>query len=196
MTVMTRVLDAERDSRTDHELVAACLNGDETAWHQLIDRYTRLIYATALKLGLTREEATDIFQAVCLDLVNELPRLRDPQALPMWLMQVTRHKAVKWKRKSERYVPDEASRREQMPAPDQDMPDSFITDLQKTQAVREAVEALSSRCRQMVQMLFFEDPPRPYREVASELGVAVGSIGFLRSRCLDKLRAALERIGL
>jgi RNA polymerase sigma factor (sigma-70 family) len=196
MTVMTRVLGAERDSHTDHELVAACLKHDEAAWHQLIDRYTRLIYSTALKLGLTREEATDIFQAVCLDLVNELPRLRDPQALPMWLMQVTRHKAVKWKRRSERYVPDEASRSEQMPAPDQDMPDSFITDLQKTQAVREAVEALSSRCRQMVQMLFFEDAPRPYREVAAELGVAVGSIGFLRSRCLDKLRAALERIGL
>jgi RNA polymerase sigma factor (sigma-70 family) len=196
MTVMTRVLGAERDSRTDRELVTACLNGDEAAWHELIDRYTRLIYATALKLGLTREEATDIFQAVCLDLVNELPRLRDPQALPMWLMQVTRHKAVKWKRKSERYVADEASRSEQLPAPDQDMPDSFITDLQTAQAVREAVAALSARCRQMVRMLFFEDTPRPYREVAAELGVAVGSIGFLRSRCLDKLRAALERIGL
>jgi RNA polymerase sigma factor (sigma-70 family) len=196
MMLMTRVLGAERDSRTDQELVAACLQGDEAAWHQLIDRYTRLIYSTALKLGLTREEATDIFQAVCLDLVNELPRLRDPQALPMWLMQVTRHKVVKWKRKSERYVPDEPSRSEQMPAPDQDMPDSFITDLQKTQAVREAVDALSARCRQMVQMLFFEETPRPYRDVAAELGVAVGSIGFLRSRCLDKLRTALERIGL
>lgn len=196
MTVMTRVLGAERDSRTDHELVAACLNGDDAAWHDLIDRYTRLIYSTALKLGLTRDEATDIFQAVCLDLVNELPRLRDPQALPMWLMQVTRHKAVKWKRKSERYVPDVASRREQVPAPNQDMPDSFITDLRKTQAVRGAVDSLSSRCRQMVQMLFFEDAPRPYRDVAAELGVAVGSIGFLRSRCLDKLRAALERVGL
>lgn len=196
MTLMTRVLGAERDSRTDHELVAACVKGDDAAWHELIDRYTRLIYSVSLKLGLTREEATDIFQAVCLDLVNELPRLRDPQALPMWLMQVTRHKVVKWKRKSERYVPDETSRSEQMPAPDQDMPDSFITDLQQTQAVREAVGALSPRCRQMVQMLFFEDAPRPYREVAAELGVAVGSIGFLRSRCLDKLRTALERIGL
>jgi RNA polymerase sigma factor (sigma-70 family) len=196
MTVMTRVLGAERDSRTDHQLVAACVKGDDAAWHELIDRYTRLIYSVARKLGLTREEATDIFQAVCLDLVNELPRLRDPQALPMWLMQVTRHKVVKWKRKSERYVADEANRSDQMPAPDQDMPDSFITDLQKTQAVREAVGALSPRCRQMVQMLFFEDTPRPYREVAAELGVAVGSIGFLRSRCLDKLRNALERIGL
>jgi RNA polymerase sigma factor (sigma-70 family) len=196
MTVMTRVLRAERDSRTDHELVDACLRGDDAAWDQLIERYTRLIYSIPLKLGLNRDEATDIFQAVCLDLVHELPRVRDPQALPMWLMQVTRHKVVKWKRKSDRYVADDGSRTEHVPAPDQDMPDAFITDLQKTQAIREAVVSLSARCRQMVQMLFFEDTPRPYREVASELGVAVGSIGFLRGRCLDKLRSALERIGL
>jgi RNA polymerase sigma factor (sigma-70 family) len=196
MTVMTRVLGAERDSRTDHELVAACLRGDEGAWHELIERYTRLIYSIPLKLGLSREEAADIFQAVCLDLLTELPRVRDPQALPMWLIQVTRHKVVKWKRKSDRYVADDGSRSAHMPAPDQDMPDSLITELQKTQAVRDAVGGLSARCRQMVQMLFFEDTPRPYREVAAELGVAVGSIGFLRSRCLDKLRSALERIGL
>jgi RNA polymerase sigma factor (sigma-70 family) len=196
MTVMTRVLGADRDSRTDHELVAACRRGDEAAWHELIERYTRLIYSIPLRLGLNREAATDIFQAVCLDLVNELPRLRDPQALPMWLMQVTRHKVVKWQRKSERYLPDDPSRSEQMPAPAQAMPDAFITDLQKTQAVRDAVAALSPRCRQMVQMLFFEDAPRPYRDVAAALGVAVGSIGFLRSRCLDTLRATLEGIGL
>ena len=70
------------------------------------------------------------------------------------------------------------------------------TVLDVRQLVSDAVSALSPRCRQMVQMLFFEDAPRPYRDVAAELGVAVGSIGFLRSRCLDTLRAALERIGL
>jgi len=149
-----------------------------------------------LKLGLGRDEATDVFQAVCLDLVTELPRLRDPQALPAWLMQVTRHKVVKLKRKSERYVADEGARADQMTAPDNDMPDSLLRELQKSQALRDAVEGLSARCRHMVQMLFFEDVPRPYREVAAELGVATGSIGFLRSRCLDKLRSALERVGL
>jgi DNA-directed RNA polymerase specialized sigma subunit len=62
--------------------------------------------------------------------------------------------------------------------------------------MRDAVGALSDRCRQMVQMLFFETPPRPYKDVASRLGVATGSIGFLRGRCLDRLRSALEGIGL
>ena len=195
MNVVTRVLGA-RAPRTDHDLVAACLRGEEAAWHELIDRYNRLIFSIPLKLGLGRDEATDVFQAVCVDLVAELPRLRDPQALPAWLMQITRHKVLKIKRKNERYVTDDIGRADQLTAPDHDMPDSSLRDLQKAQAVREAIGKLTPRCRQMVLMLFFEDTPRPYREVATELGVAVGSIGFLRSRCLDRLRRALDGIGL
>jgi len=194
VNVMTKVLGHAPESSSDRELVAACLGGDEAAWHALIDRYNRLIFSIPLKLGLSRDEATDIFQAVCLDLVSELPRVRDPQALPAWLIQVTRHKVLKAKRKSERYIPDENGRADLMPAADSDMPDALIRDLQRTQSLRDAVDGLSARCRQMVQMLFFEETPRPYREVAAELGVAVGSIGFLRSRCLDRLRTSMERI--
>jgi DNA-directed RNA polymerase specialized sigma24 family protein len=47
----------------------------------------------------------------------------------------------------------------------------------------------------MVSMLFFDDPPRPYQEVAKELGVASGSIGFIRGRCLKKMRQLLEEKG-
>src|SRR6185295_8856982 len=156
----------------------------------------RLIYSVPLKLGLDRDEATDIFQAVCLDLVAELPRLRDPQALPAWLIQTTLHKVSKWRRRNERYVPDEAGHTEHAPAPDADMPDALIREIQQTQALRDAVSGLSDRCQRMVQMLFFETPARPYKDIAAELGVATGSIGFLRSRCLDRLRSALEEIGL
>jgi DNA-directed RNA polymerase specialized sigma subunit len=76
------------------------------------------------------------------------------------------------------------------------MPDALIREVQQTQALRDAVGALSDRCQRMVQMLFFETPARPYKDVAAQLGVATGSIGFLRSRCLDRLRSALEEIGL
>jgi DNA-directed RNA polymerase specialized sigma24 family protein len=44
-------------------------------------------------------------------------------------------------------------------------------------------------------MLFFEDPPRPYDEVAKELQLATGSIGFTRSRCLKKLKQLLQEKG-
>jgi len=196
MSMLARALDASLGRRNDRELVAACLSGDEQAWSELIDRYNRLIFSIPLKQGLNRDEAADIFQAVCLDLVAELPRLRDPQALPAWLIQTTLHKVSKWRRRNDRYVPDEGTHTENAPAPEADMPDALIRDVQQTQALRDAVAGLSDRCQRMVQMLFFETPARPYKDVASALGVATGSIGFLRSRCLDRLRSALEGIGL
>jgi len=54
---------------------------------------------------------------------------------------------------------------------------------------------LSPRCERMVRMLFFENPPRPYQEVARELDLATGSIGFIRGRCLEKLKKQLEKMG-
>lgn len=196
MSMLADVLDTRQGPRSDRELVASCLSGDEQAWSELIDRYNRLIFSIPLKQGLSRDEAADIFQAVCLDLVAELPRVRDPQALPAWLIQTTLHKVSKWRRRNDRYVSDEGIHAEQAPAPDADMPDALIREVQQAQALRDAVAGLSDRCQRMVQMLFFETPARPYKDVASQLGVATGSIGFLRNRCLDRLRSALEEIGL
>jgi hypothetical protein len=44
-------------------------------------------------------------------------------------------------------------------------------------------------------MLFFEQPPRPYNEVAQALGLATGSIGFIRGRCLGRLQKILAELG-
>ena len=76
------------------------------------------------------------------------------------------------------------------------LPDSLIDHCQRTQALRDGIEALPERCQAMVRMLFFETPARPYKEVAHALGVATGSIGFMRMKCLDRLRSVLERVGL
>src|SRR3989442_7578786 len=51
-----------------------------------------------------------IFQAVCLELLSELPRLREPEALPAWLIRVTYHKCFHWKRRSEEHTSELQSR--------------------------------------------------------------------------------------
>ncbi|MFY9692037.1 MAG: sigma-70 family RNA polymerase sigma factor, partial [Candidatus Acidiferrales bacterium] len=66
---------------------------------------------------------------------------------------------------------------------------------EEEQRIRRVLDDLPPRCRQLMQMLFFEEPPRPYQEVARELGIAPGSIGFIRQRCLDRLRKKLVEAG-
>jgi RNA polymerase sigma factor (sigma-70 family) len=175
-------------------LVAECLAGNEQAWNVLVDRYKSLIYSIPVRYGAAPQDAADIFQSVCLDLFNELPRLREPEALQGWLIRVATNKCYHWKRR-------QASRSEHSDngdleiASQADLPANVLADLEREQFVRQAIEQLPPRCRQMIELLFFEHPPLPYSEVAQRLGLAKGSIGFIRGRCLKRLKRILEEKG-
>jgi DNA-directed RNA polymerase specialized sigma24 family protein len=71
----------------------------------------------------------------------------------------------------------------------------MLAQLTEEQTLRDLVAEMPNRCRQMIHMLFFEIPARPYEEIAKALGLATGSIGFIRGRCLSQLRKRLEKIG-
>ena len=90
-------------------VVEECLRGNERAWHMLVDRYKNLIYSIPFKHGVPPEDAADIFQSVCLDLFNELSRLRDAEALGGWLIRVTHHKCYHWKRRRDALAEESAS---------------------------------------------------------------------------------------
>jgi RNA polymerase sigma factor (sigma-70 family) len=75
------------------------------------------------------------------------------------------------------------------------MPADTMAELEREQLVRDSIEMLPPRCRQMITLLFFEHPPQPYQEVAERLGLARGSIGFIRGRCLKRLKRILEDKG-
>ena len=64
-------------------------------------------------------------------------------------------------------------------------------ELERRTRVQRAVESLSGRCRQLLQGLYYEDPPLLYKDVARRLGIAMGSIGPIRLRCIEKLRKLL-----
>jgi RNA polymerase sigma factor (sigma-70 family) len=180
---------------SDVELVGQCLRGQEAAWNELIAKYKNLIFSIPIRNGFSQEESADIFQAVCLDLFCELSALRDPQALAGWLIRVTRNKCVQKHRENARFVHTES---EQMESAElsEDVPEEFLHEVQKEQSVRTAIGELNPRCRLLVEKLFFELPARPYEQVARELGLAVGSIGVIRRRCLDHLRDRLEEMGV
>jgi RNA polymerase sigma factor (sigma-70 family) len=178
---------------TDERLVRECCKGNEAAWFALIDKYKNLIFSVPIKFGLSREDAADVFQAVCVDLLAGLKGLRKPKALPKWLMQTSFHQCLRWKK--DRMNLAEDSSELDIAEGTGDLPEVMIYEIQREQSVREAIASLPPRCNRMVSMLFFEDPPRPYQEVAKELGIAAGSIGFIRGRCLKKMRQALEEKG-
>jgi RNA polymerase sigma factor (sigma-70 family) len=181
---------------SDERLVKACLAGDEQAWSALIDKYKNLIYSIPIKYGASPEDAGDIFQAVCLELFSQLSNLRKPAALRGWLVTITAHQAFHWKRKHKKRSNVEQTTLDgeefgMEPA----VPPDVADEAEREQIMRDATARLSPRCREMIRLLFYVDPPLPYREVAKRLGLAVGSIGFIRGRCLKRLQKTLASMG-
>ena len=182
---------------SDERLVRECLDGNEDAWAALINKYKNLIFSIPIKYGMTSEDAADLFQAVCLELFSELGNLRKVGALRSWLISITVHKSFHWKKKQRRKSEKEVADIDQETLNEKSTaPPEFLEDLERAQTVREAVGQLPDRCRELVRMLFYEDPPVPYNQVAQRLGLALGSIGFIRGRCLQRLHKLLAGEGL
>lgn len=173
---------------SDERLVRECLDGNQEAWSALIDKYKKLIYSIPVKWNLPHEEANDIFQAVCVDLYSELGRLREPRALPKWLIQTTLHKCAKYRRQQAHFSDAEVS---EVVGPSVPGAEAIVEEVQQEQILRDSIAGVAGRCAEMIRMLFFDFPARSYAEIAQELGLATGSIGFIRGRCLERLKKQL-----
>jgi RNA polymerase sigma factor (sigma-70 family) len=178
---------------TDEQLIRGCLDGDPEAWSALIDMYKNLIYSVPIRLGMY-QDAGDIFQAVCVDLLSNLAQVREHRALPKWLMKTCYHQCLRYQKASRRHIeldPEDSEKAQDTGA----LPEEILVQLEEEQTLRDAIKEMPARCERMIHMLFFESPVRPYAEIASELGLATGSIGFIRGRCLARLRKHLEMEG-
>jgi RNA polymerase sigma factor (sigma-70 family) len=195
MTPLNRIKEAKSyRARSDTRLIKECLSGSEEAWASLIEKYKALIYSVPVKYGLPRQEATEVFQATCVELLQRLPELRKPRALPKWLTLVAHHQCQRWKLQQQRLV----SRDAEPGLPEPQIPavaESLVRQTQEEQMLREALAGLTLQCRRLMEMLFFENPARPYTEAAAELGLETGSIGFTRQKCLQRLRRRLAELG-
>jgi RNA polymerase sigma factor (sigma-70 family) len=193
MNAAVKVAGQIKSSRQDGLLVQECLKGSEEAWSALIDNYKNLIFSIPIKYGFSRDEAAEIFQAVCVGVLQELSQLREPRALAAWLIKMTSHKCFRWREQRNRYIDTEL--RETLPDEFPKMPEELFREIEREQILREALAALSPECKLLIELLFFENPPVPYEELSKTLGLAKGSIGATRMRCLEKLRRGLEKKG-
>jgi RNA polymerase sigma factor (sigma-70 family) len=194
MTSLQEASVAPTSAWNDKDLVRECLSGNQQAWAAIVEKYKGLVYSVPVRYRMAPHDAADIFQEVWLDLYSELPNLREPGALRGWLITVAWHKCYQWKLRRRR-LEKSTGEFDAEPVSESASILEWKERMEQQQMLREAVTALPERCQQMVKMLFFQDPPLPYADVARQLGLAEGSIGFIRGRCLKKLRATLEQMG-
>jgi len=174
------------DKPTVEALVLAARDGDREAWNTIVERYGPLVFGVCVSYRLSPADLEDVGQAVWLLLFQRLHTLRVPEALPGWLLTTTRNECKR--------VLGERIRRQDrtlVVEPSVDGGQAALEEewerVRQATALREAFAQLDAPCRDLLTLLF-ADPPIPYREIAEQLRMKVGSIGPTRARCLDHLR--------
>ena len=169
---------------SDAELVKRCRGGDHDAWTELVERFSRYVFAIIVQaFRLPVHDAEDVFQDVFTKAYENLASLRDDAAVRPWLAQLTRNACIDRLR---------GGKREQPAGEDLDLPamDETLERLDEALVVRDALESLSGDCREILDRFFVRD--ESYRTIAETLTIPAGTIASRISRCLERLRSELE----
>lgn len=163
--------------------------GDKAAWDEIVNRFAPLVWSVCRRYRLSRPDADDVGQSVWLRLVERLPNLREPAALPGWLATTTQRECLRILRAAGRRERVERDiRGEEIPAdPDSTMVERRLLVEERAAALRDAFGQLPVRCQRLLSLLA-QDPPCSYAQISGELHMPVGGIGPSRARCLDRLR--------
>ena len=165
--------------------MARCRAGDQAAWNELVERFSRYVYAICVQaFRLPEHDAEDVFQEVFAKVFEHLHRLRDDDAIRPWIGQLTRRLCVDRLRASAREAPaiDEL--------PEIEGTSDELDGIDEALGVHEALKQLPEHCAEILDRFFARD--ESYRTIGEALDLPPGTIASRISRCLRKLRAQLE----
>jgi RNA polymerase sigma factor (sigma-70 family) len=169
---------------TDAELVQRCRAGDQAAWNELVDRFSRYVYAICIQgFRLQNHDAEDVFQEVFARVYEHLGRLRSDDAIRPWIAQLTRRLCIDKLRGAGRESPSELEE-------EAAVLDGTLESLDDALTVRAGLDAVGEPCREILDRFFCRD--ESYKTIGDALELPAGTIASRISRCLAKVKAHLE----
>jgi RNA polymerase sigma factor (sigma-70 family) len=173
---------------THGELLNLARSGDQRAWSEIVDRFGQMVWSVARSFRLDEAAAKDVSQTVWLRLVENIERIDDPERLPGWLATTCRREALRVQGLRDRLIPTEFEY--DIPA-EQPSLESMLIEDEEAREVVIAFETLSDDCQQLLRLLA-TDPPLSYEEISEIIDRPIGSLGPTRSRCIERLKAAIS----
>lgn len=185
------------------DLAERARTGDRAAWHEIVLRFDNSLWRIARAHGLDGPTCSDVVQQTWLAAFSQLGTLRCAEALGGWLYAIVRRESRRARTRRHRetlelseiraYLDDEES--DGTLRADQRAPEHEVLRSAQRALLRLAWHQLPRRDQELLTLLM-EEPRQPYAEISRRTGLAIGSIGPTRARCLARLRHELEALGV
>src|SRR6185437_858950 len=160
--------------RSDEELLAAYLGGEESAFGELTARHLKGVYSFVLKFVGGQHEAEDIAQESFLKVWKNLQNFRpEKSSFKKWLLRIARNSSIDFLRKK-KHIPfsefekdGEHTLAETVPAPDA-LPYELWEQAENSAALTEALQELTPRHREILLLYYTND--LTFDEIGAMLG--------------------------
>lgn len=161
--------------------------GDAAGLDEIVLTCTPLLWHVARSQGVSPDGVADVVQHTWLELVVRLAGIRTPEALTAWLITTTKREA--WRVNRRQTATSELDAISERAAELPEIDEALLTE-ERDRVLWRCFAKLPERCRVLLRIVAMVERPA-YEEVGRALGMARGSIGPTRGRCLSKLRTLL-----
>ena len=177
-----------RDEVSDVELVRQFKHGDAGAFDAIVLRFQDRVFRLACGWLYDEQSEADVTQEVFVRGFRGLRSFRFRAAPFTWLYRTTRNVCNEFNRQRQVDPLDEE------PVDPDSVPERDVAALDSARRVRELVQKLPERQREVVVLRIFED--LSIRETAQSMGCREGTVKALLHKALARLKLTIKHTGV
>lgn len=186
----------------DHEttsLAARAQAGDAEAFSALVELHHRAARRVAVAALGNLAEADEAVQDACFTAWRRIDRLADPGAFRAWLLRITWRKALDRRRSLKGLLRRFTGGSDDAPDPIQEIPataagpDAELLMQERDRVLGQMIQSLPPRLRD--PLLLAASGEHRYEDIATLLGVPLGTVKWRMVEARRVLRQKLERLG-
>ena len=186
-------------AQQDLELVGRAIDGDQSAYATLMDRYRESIYFMMLKMVKNTDDADDLTIEAFGKAFRRLEQYSPSYAFSTWLFKIASNNCIDFIRKKRIKVTsmdsgiqtDDGERIKIDAKSNTRDPEETMEHKQKVIMMREVVAKLKPRYRILVEKRYFEE--LSYEEISEELNLPLGTVKAQLFRARDFLANMMEK---
>ncbi len=179
-------LDARLATASDAEVVAACKEGVQEAFRELLTRYRKSAMTLAYQMLGNGEDAEDVAQEAFVRVFQALPKFRGESAFSTWLYRIVTNLCLGRMRRRRPTVTLEA-------VPEPRAADGPARQVAEGMLTREVLAGLPPELR--VVLVLRELEGLSYREMSGTLGLPMGTVRSRLSKARKRFRKLWNHLG-
>jgi RNA polymerase sigma factor (sigma-70 family) len=168
-------------------LVDAARRGDERAWTRLHHEFDSMLRIVARGCRLAEHDVDDAVQNTWIKLHRHIHSIREPSAIAGWLATTVRRESLRLMQSHVREVLTQGPMAHDRGG--EDGPEGRLLEHERHLVLTRALATLPDRHRRLMTLIADDVA---YEQIGTTLGMPMGSIGPIRSRCLARLQRNRE----